>query len=132
MATAPDPQEQADVRVSGSLSRRMILIAAAWIALLLAGGGFALDRVLTTAITSNFDNGIEYMLTSLIVSAEIGPDGEVIFNRELADQRTLEPYSGLYWQVSARGHEALPSRSLWDRRLDRKSVGWGKSGRVRV
>src|SRR3546814_1172992 len=73
----------------------MILIAAAWIALLLAGGGFALDRVLTTAITSNFDNGIEYMLTSLIVSAEIGPDGEVIFNRELADQRTLEPYSGL-------------------------------------
>src|SRR3546814_14039619 len=82
MATAPDPQEQADVRVSGSLSRRMILIAAAWIALLLAGGGFALDRVLTTAITSNFDNGIEYMLTSLIVSAAIGPDGEVIFNRE--------------------------------------------------
>src|SRR3546814_2588933 len=90
----------------------MILIAAAWIALLLAGGGFALDRVLSTAITSNFDNGIEYMLTSLIVSAEIGPDGEVIFNRELADQRTLEPYSGLYWQVSARGHEDFPSRSL--------------------
>src|SRR3546814_20925515 len=53
----------------------------------------------------------------LIVSAEIGPDGEVIFNRELADQRTLEPYSGLYWQVSARGHEDFPSRSLWDRRL---------------
>ncbi len=117
MATATEPLEQADVRVSGSLSRRMILIAAAWIALLLAGGGFALDRVLTAAITSNFDNGIEYMLTSLIVSAEIGPDGEVIFNRELADQRTLEPYSGLYWQVSARGHEDFPSRSLWDRRL---------------
>src|SRR3546814_14457776 len=94
MATAPDPQEQADVRVSGSLSRRMILIAAAWIALLLAGGGFALDRVLTTAITSNFDNGLEYMLTSLIVSAEIGPDGAVIFNRELAAQRPLEPSSG--------------------------------------
>src|SRR3546814_19652111 len=85
--------------------------------LLLSGGCVALDRVLTTAITSKFDNGIEYMLNSLIVSAEIRPDGEVIFNLELADQRTLEPYSGLYWQVSARGQEDFPSRSLLERRL---------------
>jgi signal transduction histidine kinase len=119
MATATEPLPKADVRVSGSLSRRMILIAAAWIALLLTGGGFALDRVLTTAVTNNFDNGLEYMLNSLLVSAVIGPDGEVVFNPpQLADQRTLEPYSGLYWQVSAPGHEDFPSRSLWDRRLD--------------
>jgi signal transduction histidine kinase len=118
MATAPEPQPKADVRVSGSLSRRMILIAAAWIALLLTGGGFALDRVLTTAITNNFDSGLEYMLNSLLVSAVIGPDGEVLSDRALADQRTLEPYSGLYWQISAAGHEDYRSRSLWDRRLD--------------
>lgn len=95
----------------------MIAIAALWILILLAGGGFALDRVLTAAVTRNFDNQLEYVLTSLFTSAEIGPEGEVIFNREPADQRFLEPYSGLYWQVSAPGKEAFPSRSLWDRRL---------------
>ena len=105
------------VAVTGSLGRRMIIIAAIWIGLLLAGGGYALDRVLTSAVTRNFDDQLDYVLTSLFTSAEIGPDGEVIFNREPADQRFLEPYSGLYWQVSAAGKEPFPSRSLWDRRL---------------
>jgi len=105
------------VETTGSLSRRMIVIAAAWIALLLAGGGFALDRVLVSAVTRNFDDQLEYVLTALIVSAEVDPIGEVRFTREAADQRFLEPYSGLYWQVSAPGHEDFPSRSLWDRRL---------------
>ncbi len=104
-------------RTTGSLSRRMIVIAAAWIIVLLTGGGFALDRVLTAAVTRNFDDQLEYVLTALIVSAELGPDGEVIFNREPADQRFLEPYSGLYWQVSGKNSEDFPSRSLWDRRL---------------
>ena len=105
------------VRTTGSLSRRMILIAAGWILLLLAGGGFALDRVLTTAITRNFDDQLEYVLTALIVSAEIGPQGEVLSNRELADQRFIEPNSGLYYQIGAPGQEPYASRSLWDRRL---------------
>ena len=95
-----DPAPRPYVRTTGSLSRRMILIAAAWITLLLTGGGFALDRVLTGAITRNFDDGLEYLLTSLIVSAEIDPEGKMAFNRQLSDQRFLEPYSGLYWQVS--------------------------------
>ncbi|WP_375398712.1 sensor histidine kinase [uncultured Sphingomonas sp.] len=104
-------------RTSGSLSRRMILIAATWITLLLTGGGLALDSVLSVAVTRNFDEQLEYVMFSLLTSAEIGPDGEVILNREPADQRFLEPYSGLYWQISAPGKEDFPSRSLWDRRL---------------
>jgi len=104
-------------RATGSLSRRMILIAAAWIMLLLAGGGFALDRVLKSAVTQNFDDQLEYVMTALIVSAEIDPQGEVFFTREAADQRFLEPGSGLYWQVAAPGREPFASRSLWDRRL---------------
>jgi signal transduction histidine kinase len=118
----PEPDGRAPAiysrqRTTGSLSRRMILIAAGWILLLLTGGGYLLDRVLTTAVTRNFDDQLEYVLTALIVSSEIGPEGEVVFNREPADQRFLEPYSGLYWQVSAKGREPFPSRSLWDRRL---------------
>ncbi|KKC25706.1 sensor histidine kinase [Sphingomonas sp. SRS2] len=95
----------------------MISIAALWIIVLLVGGGFALDRVLSEAITRNFDAQLEYVLNAMIGSAEIGPDGEVRFNRPLGDQRFLEPYSGLYWQVAATGHEPFRSRSLWDRAL---------------
>jgi signal transduction histidine kinase len=102
---------------TGSLTRRMISIAALWITVLLLGGGLALDRVLSDAITRNFDAQLEYVLTAMIASAEIGPDQEVRFNRPLGDQRFLEPYSGLYWQVSGKDHEPFRSRSLWDRAL---------------
>lgn len=85
--------------------------------ILLFGGGFALDRVLNDAVTRNFDNQLEYVLTAMIASAEIGPDGEVFLNRPLGDQRFLEPNSGLYWQISGKGHDDFPSRSLWDRTL---------------
>lgn len=102
---------------TGSLSRRMIGMAAIWIAVLLAGGGFALDRVLVRTVSDNFDDQLNYVLTAMIASAEIGPDGEVRLNRPLGDQRFLVPNSGLYWQISAPDHEDFASRSLWDRPL---------------
>lgn len=95
----------------------MMAIAAGWILVLLLAGGFALDRTLTGLVENNFDDQLDYMLTAMIASAEIGPDGEVYFNRPLGDQRFLEPNSGLYWQISGRGHDDFPSRSLWDRSL---------------
>lgn len=98
----------------------MITVAAAWILLLLVGGGVALDRVLATAITQNFDDQLDYVLTAMIASAETDPEGEVRLNRPLGDQRFLEPNSGLYWQVDGKGFDPFTSRSLWDRRL---SVG---------
>jgi signal transduction histidine kinase len=112
-----EPRPRPYVRVTGSVSRRMLLVATAWIMLLLVGGGYALDRVLTTAVTRNFDDQLDYLVTSMIVSAELGPGGEVVLNRELADQRFLEPNSGAYWQISGKGFDPFPSRSLWDRRL---------------
>ena len=104
-------------RTTGSLNRRMIGIAALWITLLLIGGGVALDRVLTQAITRSFDDGLNYVLTAMISSAEIGPDGEVRLIRPLADQRFLEPGSGIYFQISGKGYDDFRSRSLWDRAL---------------
>src|SRR3954470_14759846 len=107
-----------DTRPTGSLTRRMIGISALWIVLLLGLGGYALDRVLTSAITSNFDSQLDYVLTAMIASSEIGPDGEVLFNRPPADQRFLEPYSGLYYQISGGAADPFQSRSLWDRHLN--------------
>lgn len=95
----------------------MLLIASAWVTVLLLGGGLALDQSLSGLVTRNFDEQLGYMLTAMVASAEIGPDGEVFFNRPLGDQRFLEPNSGLYWQISGQGHEDFPSRSLWDRSL---------------
>jgi signal transduction histidine kinase len=95
----------------------MIVIAAVWIVALLLIGGFALDRVLRASIDDSFNNQLTFVLNSMVASSEIGPDGEVRFNRTPADQRFVEPYSGLYFQISGAGAETFPSRSLWDRRL---------------
>ncbi|HEY6868735.1 MAG TPA: histidine kinase, partial [Novosphingobium sp.] len=83
----------------------MMLIAAGWITLLLLFGGLTLDRTLTGLVTRNFDDQLGYMLTAMVGSAEVDSDGEVYFNRPLGDQRFLEPNSGLYWQISGKGHE---------------------------
>ncbi len=104
-------------RHTGSLARRMMLIAAGWIFALLLLGGLALDRALTNLVSNQFDEQLEISLTSMVLSAELDPFGEVRFNRILGDQRFLEPNSGFYWQISGGGVEPYPSRSLWDERL---------------
>ena len=112
-----------------SLARRMMLIAAGWIVVLLVGGGFALDRSLSNLVRNNFDDQLEYLLNSMIVVAEIDTDGQVYFNRPLGEPRFLEPNSGLYYQISAEGREdfpsyslaVTPSRSLWDTTLKQRS-----------
>ena len=117
--TAADEKAVAPPRRTrvGSLTRRMIVVAALWITALLLMGGFALDRILSASIIQNFDDQLEYVLNAMIASSEIGPDGEVRFNRQPADQRFIEPYSGVYFQISGEGADTFPSRSLWDRRL---------------
>jgi signal transduction histidine kinase len=104
-------------RQTGSLTRRMIGVAALWIAALLLIGGFALDRVLKRSIEDSFDSQLVFVLNSMIASSEIDPVGGVRFNRPPADQRFVEPYSGLYFQISGAGADTFASRSLWDRRL---------------
>ena len=101
-----------------SLAARMMAIAAIWISVLLLGGGFALERALTSQVQSNFDDQLEYVLTALIASAEIDDWGDVRFYRSLGDQRFLEVNSGVYWQITGPGRDPYPSRSLWDRTLD--------------
>lgn len=111
---------------TGSLSRRMMLIAAGWISVLLLAGGWALDRTLTNLVEDNFDAQLGYLLNTMIVVSEIGVDDEVFFNRPIGEPRFLEPGSGLYWQISAEGREGFgsysletkPSQSLWDRTLE--------------
>jgi signal transduction histidine kinase len=104
-------------RRGGSLTRRMIGIAAIWIGVLLLLGGFALDGLLKRTIVDTFDAQLENVLNGMIGASEIGTAGEVRFTRPPADQRYLEPYSGAYFSITGEGKTPFPSRSLWDRRL---------------
>lgn len=130
MATRPEPLaaggdgaqgathgRPARAMMLGSISGRILFLSAVWILLLLGLGGFALDRVLTGTIQRNFDAQLAQSLPAMLAAAELDPYGEVRFNRQPVDPRFHEPYSGLYWQVNAEGHEAFRSRSLWDREL---------------
>ena len=128
MQAAPDQAAvPSNRRRGGSLTQRMIGIAALWIAVLLLLGGYALDRVLSRSIVSSFDAQLEYVLNAMIVASEVGPIGEVRFSRAPADQRFLEAYSGAYFQIANLDVSACPveptsssctrSRSLWDRAL---------------
>ena len=100
-----------------SLQRRMVLIAAVWIIMLLGVGGLALVQVLDDTLTASFDEQLANNLNAMINAAELDEVGDVRLLRPLGDQRFAEPYSGLYWQVSGGGHAPFPSRSLWDRQL---------------
>ena len=100
-----------------SLQRRMVLIAAVWIIMLLGVGGLALVQVLDETLTASFDEQLANNLNAMINAAELDEVGDVRLLRPLGDQRFAEPYSGLYWQVSGGGHAPFPSRSLWDRQL---------------
>jgi signal transduction histidine kinase len=115
-ADAPVAAMAGQRRDTGSLSRRMALIATAWILVLLGIGGFALDRVLETEFTEAFDRELEEDLQGLIRIAEVGPDGRVRLIRDYGEAAYIAPYSGRYWQIDGRG-DPLPSSSLWDRTL---------------
>src|SRR5687768_7233693 len=62
--------------------------------------GFAPAPAQTSLLTRELDQQLNHMLTDMIASAEIGPDGKIFFNRPLGDRRFLEPNSGRYWQIS--------------------------------
>ncbi len=116
MNAAPSEGEGRPLRLRsrGSLGRRMILVATMWISVLLLGGGYVLDRVLSNTITSNFDDGLNYLMTQMIASAEVDGGGQLMFTREWEDPRFFVINSGLYWQVSGTDGQQKRSRSLWE------------------
>lgn len=87
---------------TGSISRRMMLIAAGWIFILLTLGGMALDRALTNLVSNQFDEQLEIALNAMVSSAEIDPFGEVYFNRALGDRATLNHSAAFTGRFRAR------------------------------
>ena len=81
-------------------------------------GDLALGGAQTGLSVDEVDEQLDAVLADMVATADIGPGGEVFFHRRLGDRRFLEPNSGRYWQVSAKGQDDFRSRSLWDRTLE--------------
>jgi signal transduction histidine kinase len=100
-----------------SLVRRLIVLHAVLSAAVLIAGGFALSGFFAERSTAEFDDRLSQDVIDLVGGASVDSDGSVDAPA-LTDERTLQVYSGKYWQMgSAVGGAFKPiarSRSLWD------------------
>jgi hypothetical protein len=71
----------------------------------------------TKLLVREYDQQLDSVLSQLIATAEVGPDGQVFLDAPAGDQRFLELNSGRYWQISGKDREDLTSRSLGNRKL---------------
>jgi signal transduction histidine kinase len=100
-----------------SLTRRLVLAAGMWTLVGLGIGGFFLTSVFKDYVEMSFDERLVSTIESMVGASEVTPEGYVRFLRPLSDQKFVQPYSGLYWQVSNPDQEPFRSRSLWDQEL---------------
>lgn len=97
---------------------RLVLISVVWTALTLVVAGILLSLVFRDTLQRNFDQRLSSLLDTLIgVSSNVAAT-EIDLERPMSDPRFDQPYSGWYWQISARGVVPYRSRSLWDVDLD--------------
>lgn len=98
-----------------SLTVRLLLGAALWLVVALAGSWIVLTGLFEDHLRQQMVAELDSHLNQLIANFVIDADGTLTGVRPLSDPRFVRPYSGLYWQVENEGAgRALRSRSLWD------------------
>jgi signal transduction histidine kinase len=100
-----------------SLTARLILGAAIWVAVAVGGAAVALFGMFTGHVERELDNDLEEWAAVLARAIEADEDGRLVLARLPNDPRFERPRSGWYWQVSDRGVPELRSRSLEAERL---------------
>ena len=106
---------------AGSLARRLLIGAAIWCLIVLAGGAFALSALYRAQTIRLLEEDLDATLVTLSRAVEYSPDGQLVTDdaKLPADRRYETPLSGRYWViVSLRpdgsfGRDERPS-SLWD------------------
>ena len=100
---------------SGTLGRRLLLGALAWVLATLAATGLILTDLFENHVERQVRGELLMHLNQLTGHLELDVAGLPRVARELSDPRFKRPYAGLYWQVDgADGQPLLRSRSLWD------------------
>jgi len=107
-------------RGKGSLWFRLMSFSALWTILALMLGGTLLSFTFRDVLEKNFDDRLNSLMENLIgISTNLNSSqGAVGFYRAVADPRFEQPYSGWYWQISAKEFNPFRSRSLWDQSLE--------------
>jgi len=100
---------------SGTLGRRLLLGALAWVLATLVATGLILTDLFRNHVERQVRGELLMHLNQLTGHLELDAAGRPQVLRELSDPRFRKPYAGLYWQVDgADGQPRLRSRSLWD------------------
>lgn len=103
--------------MSGSLRRRLVVAAFAWVLALTTIGGLVLDLAFRRAATASFDAALHDQLRELIAGIATAGNGDWQLGQPPGDSRYGEIYSGRYWQVEDGNGRLERSRSLWDATL---------------
>lgn len=100
---------------SGTLGRRLLLGALAWVLATLVVSGLILTDLFRNHVERQVRGELLMHLNQLTGHLELDAAGRPQVQRELSDPRFRKPYAGLYWQVDgADGQPRLRSRSLWE------------------
>lgn len=116
-----------------SLAARLILTAALWLGLGLAGGAYVLSAAFTATVEDNFDTTLQVDLDGLIAAAEPDETGAIVLMDRYLDRRFTRAYSGLYWQIVPDGpqdrlelSDSLRGKPIPIRKIEmRDDTAWG-------
>jgi signal transduction histidine kinase len=105
----------------GSLVRRLVWLAAAWIIAALLITGVALSAFFQQSTLRQFDRGLAETVTALLAGTNVDPSGALL-PAVLSDAGHQRAYSGRYYELAEVGPNAEVvalnrSRSLWDAEL---------------
>ena len=110
------------IRVRGSLTRRLTLLAALWMAAGLGVTGWFVVRLAEDVIEQAADARMTSLMDAVVAAAALDPVRGPILVRAVSEPEFDRPLSGHYWQMSAAGGLIATSRSLWDQRLPAPSL----------
>jgi len=103
-------------RVFRSLTFRLALLSALWVASGLGLAGCTLLGLINAQLTESFDLRTSSLLHKVAGAAVLGPDGRPALESDVPVPEFQQPLSGYYWQIEA-GDMRTTSRSLWDSQL---------------
>jgi signal transduction histidine kinase len=106
-----------------SLTLRLALQSAVWVALGLTLAGWLVFGVVSEQLLRTFDARLNGLLDAVVGAAALGPDGKPRLDRAVSEMSFSQPFSGYYWQITVPGGDSATSRSLWDARLPSFDMG---------
>jgi signal transduction histidine kinase len=103
--------------VPTSLTARLALLTATWVAAGLVAAWFVVSGLAASTIERSFDDRLADLLDAVVAGTEMEADGAPVLQRPVSEPRFDRPYSGVYWQILAPAGRIATSRSLWDQAL---------------